>query len=197
MDIILAVGVLPDQDGFALPIIPGEGFHMVQLVGVFFRLPPTGKFLTDALIIHIDTVVLVIPHAIGDLGAAIQFHSVETGTRLRAGLLPLTGRCVRRVFLSLALFVVLLLREGYHLVKIQVGEKFIQVTEAGALDGCCFRIVHQIGQAEGYQIGADLHGVGAVAGGAERQGDMREVGEIGLLLKDFHAVGVDEPFCPL
>ena len=26
---------------------------------------------------------------------------------------------------------------------------------------------------------------------------MGEVGEIGLLLKDFHAVGVDEPFCPL
>ena len=26
---------------------------------------------------------------------------------------------------------------------------------------------------------------------------MGEVGEIGLLLKDFHAVGIDEPFCPL
>ena len=197
LDIILAVGVLPDQDGFALPIIPGEGFQLVQLAGVFLRLPPAGKFLTDALIIHIDTVVLVIPHAIGDLGAAIQFHSVETDIRFRAGLLRLTGRCVRRVFLSLALFVILLLREGHQLVKIQVGEKFIQVAEAGALDGSGLRIVHQIGQAEGYQVGADLYGMGAVAGGAERQGDMGEVGEVGLLLKDFHAVGVNEPFCPL
>ena len=101
----------------------------------------------------------------------------------------------RLLFLCL-LFVVLLLRKGHHLVKIQVGEKFIQVTEAGALDGSCFRTIHQIGQAEGYQIGADLHGVGAVAGGAERQGDMREVGEVGLLLKDFHTVSVNEPFCP-
>ena len=102
----------------------------------------------------------------------------------------------RLLFLCL-LFVVLLLRKGHHLVKIQVGEKFIQVTEAGALDGRCLRTVHQIGQAEGYQVGADLHGMGAVAGGAERQGDMGEVGEVGLLLKDFHAVGVNEPFCPL
>ena len=135
LDIILAVGVLPDQDGFALPIIPGAELHLVQLTGVFLRLPPAGKFLADALIVHIDTVVLAIPHAIGDLGAAVQLHSIEADIRLRAGLLLLTGRCVRGVFPSLALFVVLLLRKGHHLVKIQVGEKFIQVMEAGALDG--------------------------------------------------------------
>ena len=130
------------------------------------------------------------------MGAAVQLHSIEADIRLRAGLLLLTGRCVRGVFPSLALFVVLLLRKGHHLVKIQVGEKFIQVTETGALNGSSLRAVHQVGQAEGYQVGADLHGMGAVAGGAERQGDMREVGEVGLLLKDLHTVSVNEPFCP-
>ena len=239
LDIILAVGVLPDQDGFALPIILGEGFYMLQLAGVLLRLPPAGKFLTDALIIHINLISNVVPHSVAVLsfdGGKAFIRLWRTGGSLfrighdplnKGGGIPLIRvndfsihnasfcegsadgggiylreriiLCLlhfRLLFLCL-LFVVLLLREGHHLVKIQVGEKFIQVTEAGALDGCCFRTVHQIGQAEGYQIGADLHGVGAVAGGAERQGDMREGGEIGLLLKDFHAVGVDEPFCPL
>ena len=239
LDIILAVRVLPDQDGFALPIIPGEGVHLVQLAGVLLCLPPAGKFLTDALIIHINLISNVVPHSVAVLsfdggkafirlwrtggslfrighdplnkGVGIQFirvndFSVHNASFCKSsadgGGVYLRERIIlcllhfRLLFLCL-LFVVLLLREGHHLVKIQVGEKFIQVTEAGALDGCCFRTIHQIGQAEGYQIGADLHGVGAVAGGAERQGDMREVGEIGLLLKDFHAVGVNEPFCPL
>ena len=239
LDIILAVGVLPDQDGFALPIIPGEGFQLVQLAGVFLRLPPAGKFLTDALIIHINLISNVVPHSVAvfsfDGGKAFirlwhtggsLFHighdllnkgvgiplirvndiSIHNASFCKSsadgGGVYLRERIIlcllhfRLLFLCL-LFVVLFFREGHHLVKIQVGEKFIQVTEAGAMDGSDLRIVYQIGQAEGYQIGTDLHGVGAVAGGAERQGHMGEVGEIGLLLKDFHTVGVDEPFCPL
>ena len=239
LDIILAVGVLPDQDGFALPIIPGEGVHLVQLAGVLLRLPPAGKFLTDALIIHINLISNVVPHSVAVLsfdggkafirlwrtggslfrighdplnkGVGIQFirvndFSVHNASFCKSsadgGGVYLRERVIlcllhfRLLFLCL-LFVVFLLCKGNHLVKIQVGEKFIQVMEAGALDGRCLRTVHQIGKAEGYQVGADLHGMGAVAGGAERQGDMGEIGEVGLLLKDLHAVGVDEPFCLL
>ena len=177
LDIILAVRVLPDQDGFALPIIPGEGVHLVQLAGVLLCLPPAGKFLTDALIIHINLISNVVPHSVAVLsfdggkafirlwrtggslfrighdplnkGVGIQFirvndFSVHNASFCKSsadgGGVYLRERIIlcllhfRLLFLSL-LFVVLLLRKGHHLVKIQVGEKFIQVMEAGALDG--------------------------------------------------------------
>uniref|UniRef100_UPI003FEF8795 hypothetical protein n=1 Tax=Dysosmobacter welbionis TaxID=2093857 RepID=UPI003FEF8795 len=51
---------------------------MLQLAGVFLRLPPAGKFFTDALIIYINLISNVVPHSV----AVLNFDGGKAFIRL-------------------------------------------------------------------------------------------------------------------
>mgnify|MGYP000379265319 CR=1 FL=1 len=63
---------------FRPPHNTGRGFYMLQLAGVFLRLPPAGKFFTDALIIYINLISNVVPHSV----AVLNFDGGKAFIRL-------------------------------------------------------------------------------------------------------------------
>ena len=168
------------------------------------------KFLLDAIFVHIDAVVQVVPYPVGDPGAAVQFNHMEPliwlcrvlggnalhvlhdlthkGTVLRLALLRLLGF---RVFALPVMF----LGIGHHLVKVQVGKVFVQFPQGITLyiyNGCPVHLIHH---AEVDKVCENPDRMGAVAGGTVCQIHMAEVGEVRLLPKHLIAVGVDEVFC--